>query len=127
MNRKIIIITLLVLIFGSSGWVLADEWSASGGRIAQLNVMDGLGVQRIWMNDVIGVNPAGCTATGGRIVDIQLNAPSRSPEEQQLLLNALYLAYMTNRNVRLRISDAICSSAGTSASYPVVVGILVSN
>ena len=127
MKRYLIIVNLLVIIFGSSTLVLADEWSVSGRRVTQLATIDGSDLLRIFLSSGIGVNPANCGRTNSTIVDIQLNISSRSPEEQQLMLNIVYLAYITNRNIRLRISDSICTTEGVSASLPVALAAWVMN
>jgi hypothetical protein len=79
-------------------------------------------------------NPAGCsylqvafkynensTENLTDFVDIQLDSPARSAEEQQQLLNAVLVSFMTSRSVQLYVRDDLCSISGGRVAVGVVV------
>ncbi len=84
----------------------ADTLLSPVTKIVSVQAVDGLGVLQIRVTPNF---PTGGGCETNEELDIQLDAPGRSAEEQRLLLNAVYLAFMTNRNVRLHIRDDICS------------------
>jgi len=92
-------------------------------KIASLVMADGLQILRLEVS-ATSINPAGCDIGH---VDIYLDEGGRSAEEQRLLANAVYLAFMTNRSVRLYIRDDVCSTRGTSNRLRVAGGIAVLN
>jgi hypothetical protein len=84
--------------------------------------------------EVLNFNPAACTdlqafftgngaaaATLYDHFDIQLNTASRSAEEQEQLLNAVLVSFMTSRNVRLYVRDDLCSSSDGRVAAGIVV------
>ena len=72
-------------------------------------------------------NPASCA--NDVLVDIRLDSPDRSETAQRELLNLVNLAFVTRRFVRLYFLDQDdpdnCSTAGTSSSIRVAVGVQV--
>jgi len=94
-------------------------------RIVSVVSLEGLDVLRIGIQS-FGLNPAGCDS-GVDVIDVQLDVPGRSAEEQRQLLNAVNLAFMTRRNIRFYIRDDLCSTAGTSSRLRVAVGVQVLN
>jgi hypothetical protein len=84
--------------------------------------------------EVLNFNPAGCSdlqagfiASGAAAptlydyFDLQLNAASRSAEEQRQLLNAVLLSFTTSRNVGLYVRDDLCGSSGGRVAAGIVV------
>ena len=113
-----------VVILGLSCFASAGTQASDPIKIVGVATVDGLNILRLTVTG-FNTNPAGCDAVD--FVDIQLDAPGRSAEEQRLLVNAANLAFMTNRNVRLHIRDDICSISGTTLRLRVASGIAVLN
>ena len=95
-------------------------------RIESVSIRDDLGVVRV---EVLisnpPSNPAGCS--DDTFIDIRLDA-ERSETELREMLNLLNLAFVSRRQVRFYLLDADdpdpCSSAGSSATIRVAVGLL---
>ena len=81
-------------------------------RIPSLIALEGNDVLRIQVQPAFTDNPAGCDLVD--VVDLQLDVPGRSAEEQRQMLNAINLAFMTGRNVKFYVRDDLCSTVGTS-------------
>lgn len=106
----------------------AASWSPTT-RIESVVVLDGLNIVRVEVlpNNPL-FNPANCA--NGSFIDIQLDAPGRSAEEQRQMLNALNMAFITRRQVAFAILDnpadpASCSTAGTGSSIRIATGVRV--
>ena len=93
-------------------------------RIPSLIAPEGFDILRIQVQPAFTDNPAGCDV-GPDVVDLQLDVPGRSAEEQRQILNAINLAFMTGRNVKFYIRDDLCSTAGSSSRIRVVTGVQV--
>lgn len=100
-------------------------WS-SNTRILSVIALESYDIVRIETDTSALVNPAGCVS-GPSFVDVQLDTGGRSAEEQRQILNAINMAFMTGRNVRLLIRDDMCSTAATSSNLRVAVGVRVFN
>jgi len=112
------------VILGLSCVASAGTQASDPIKIVGVATVDGLNILRLTVTG-FNTNPAGCDAVD--FVDIQLDAPGRSAEEQRLLVNAANLAFMTNRFVKLYIRDDVCSISGTSFRVRVAGGIAVLN
>jgi hypothetical protein len=132
MRSSAIRIVLLVVGFGFCSAVSAGSLLSPGvGRIASLFAISGYDILRIQYTTDSSAgfksfNPAGCTV-GPDVFDVQLDVAGRSDEEQRQLLNAINLAFMTNRNVNFFVRDDLCSTAGTSSQLRIVTGVQVLN
>lgn len=116
---------LLVVGLGLCSAVSAGSQLSPVTRIVSLFAVDGSGVLRIQIQN-FGFNPGACDA-GPDVIDVQLDAPGRSAEEQRQLLNAVNLAFMTGRDIRFYLRDDLCSTAGTSSRLRVASGVQVLN
>jgi hypothetical protein len=99
---------------------------SSPTRIDSVLVLDGLGVIRLKvLTPLTMTDDPGCLSAD--LIDIRLDEPNRSQTEQRQLLNLVNLALVSRRQVRfflLDVNDANnCSTAGTSGSIRVAVGI----
>jgi len=124
MKRLALRVFSFAAILGLSCVASAGTQVSGPIKITGVDTVDGLNILRLTVTG-FNTNPAGCDTAD--LVDIQLDAPGRSAEEQRLLVNAANLAFMTNRNVRLHIRDDICSISGTTLRLRVASGIAVLN
>lgn len=121
-------IALFSVLLLLSGALQAATWSPTT-RIDSVQVMDSIGIVRLEVlrnNPVF--NPANCTDLD--YVDIQLNTPGRSVEEQRQMLNEINMAFITRRQIAFLMLDdaadpASCSTAGTSNSIRIATGVRV--
>ena len=95
-------------------------------RIDSVLVRDDLGVIRLEVLTPLTIpNEPGCLTDN--LIDIRLDAESRSETEQRELLNLINLALVSRRQVRFFLLDNNdpdnCSTVGTSSSIRVAVGI----
>jgi hypothetical protein len=113
---------LLLLPLGAR----AASWSGNL-FIEEVVVVDDLDVVRMRLSG--NHNPAGCETDGW--VDVRLDVPERTKSQQRQLLDAINLAFITERRVRFFVLDDTdlkpCSSIGTGGSNPVAIGIRVLN
>ena len=124
MKRLALRVFSFAAILGLSCVASAGTQVSGPIKITGVATVDGLNILRLTVT-FFNTNPAGCDIAD--FVDIQLDAPGRSAEEQRLLVNAANLAFMTNRFVRLYIRDDICSISGTALRFRVASGIAVLN
>ena len=94
-------------------------------QIVSVYALEGYNILRIQVGNT-SFNPGACDA-GIDVIDVQLDVAGRSAEEQRQLLNAINLAFMTQRNVRFYVRDDLCSTAGTSSRLRIAVGVQVLN
>lgn len=92
-------------------------------RIPSLIAIEGTDILRIQVQPALTHNPAGCDLVD--VVDLQLDVPGRSAEEQRQILNAINLAFMTGRNVKFYVRDDLCSTVGSSSRLRIVTGVQV--
>jgi len=82
--------------------------------------------------EVLNFNPATCTdlqapfngnstSESTDYFDIQLNTPGRSADDQQRLLNAILLSFITSRSVRLYVRNDLCTNSGGRVATGIVV------
>lgn len=132
MCRLAIRTVLFTFVFGFCSTASAGSVLSPGvGRIASLFTYSGNNILRIQYatdssTEFKNHNPAGCTV-GPDVFDVQLDVADRSAEEQRQLLNAINLAFMTNRNIKFFVRDDLCSTAGTSSQLRIVTGVQVLN
>jgi hypothetical protein len=124
-NLPIVLFSVLLML---SGALHAATWSPTT-RIDSILVMDSIGIVRmeVLRNNPV-FNPANCTDLD--FVDIVLDAPGRSVEEQRQMLNEINMAFITRRQIAFLILDdaadpASCSTAGTSGSIRIATGVRV--
>jgi len=98
-------------------------------KITSIRTVDGLGGWRVSVIPVAGLsntNPAGCVNSHPEWFHIEhLPAAGRTSREHRLFVNAVYLAYMTNRDVQFDVRDLGCSTTGSSLPVRIIVGIWV--
>jgi hypothetical protein len=126
----------------------AAEWSEVT-KIVSITAVEGVKVLRLQISPNVGTNPGACDP-GTDFIDVRLDsrkshshddrdakADHRSDEDRdseerrseahRQLLNAVQLAYLTGRNVRLYLREDRCSTVGTSLRLRVAAGVQVSN
>lgn len=130
-------VLLLVVTFVFSARVLAaSQWSPPI-RIFALQLLESSGVVRLGVRHSLQrrtqqeympffeFNPAGCShltvpfyfaGDNGdeqtQYFDVQLDNADRSATEKNQMLNEIYAAFATSRNVSLQVRDDICTTAG---------------
>lgn len=124
MKRTVVYAALFAATFGYCSAVsAAAALSTSVTRIPSLIAPEGINILRIQVQPAFIDNPAACDLVD--VVDLQLDVPGRSVEEQRQMLNAINLAFMTGRTVKFYLRDDLCSTVGTSSRLRVVVGVQV--
>lgn len=121
---------LLLSAIGLSTTALAGSAWSPPVRIVALQVVEASGVLRLGVRRSIEINvppfdfnPADCSVlmvafnlNGNDVLthyfDVQLDAAERSATEQRQLLNEIYAAFVTSRNVSLDVRDDLCTPAG---------------
>lgn len=122
-------LALLLLAAGFSATVLAGSAWSPPVRIVALEVPETADVLRLGVRRSIEINvppfvfnPATCSSltedfnmngidVSTHYFDVQLDAAGRSAAEQRQLLNEIYAAFATSRNVSLNVRDDLCTPA----------------
>lgn len=125
MRCSVVLTALIAATFAFCSAASAGSQLSPVTRIVSLYAVNGSGVLRIQIQN-FSFNPGACDA-GPDLIDVQLDVPGQSTEEQRQLLNAINLAFMTGRNVKFYLRDDLCSTAGTSSHLRVATGVQVLN
>lgn len=124
LRRLIPAVAASILGFASASSA-ASVWTEHT-QIVSVIALEGSNILRVQVSSAFLANPAGCTV-GPDTIDLQLDVPNRSLEEQRQLMNAINVAFMTRRNVQFYVRDDLCSTAATSARIRIAVGVRVFN
>jgi hypothetical protein len=110
----------LVISLGICASASAGEQLSPPTKIISVYSFSGANVLKVEV-DPSFYDPAGC---GSEFIDVQLDAPDRSAEEQRELVDSIHAAFLTSRNIYFLIRDDICSQR-KGAKARLAVGVRV--
>lgn len=111
---------LILLLATSITQAEPPKWSGRN-LIEEMVLVDGTNYVRMKTTSV--ENPANCHKAA--FIDYQLDTGTRSPTEQQLMLDAFNMALIMSQPVEFLIDGDNCSTEGTSSSVRIAIGFRV--